>query len=206
MEIADKELLERIAGTNMDAFNLFYARYKRLFYDLAYSRTNDREMTNDILQNFWMIIWKNPESVKTDSEGSARSYLYRYFSSRMSDYLGSADARLLSSQNEMEIEIEMVARQLSYTHVMEELAVNEIHRIIELAIDAMPALTQRIFICRWKNDYSETEVAALLEISKNTVHEQYKSALSFIRKRVATHYPQQSYVWIIGIYLLQQVK
>jgi len=204
MQTTDKELLIGIASRNKTAFDLFYERYRRLFYDLAYFRTNDREICNDIMQNFWIIIWQKPETIKTDEQDSAKKYLYIYFTSRMSDYLYAANTRLMSSED-MDA-LENVASKLPYTHVMEELATHEIMGLVEKAVDSMPQLTQQIFINRWKNGYSAKETAEQLRISESAANERYNQAMSMVRKKVVTIYLPNTYTLLAGLYLLDIMK
>jgi len=204
MQTTDKELLIGIASRNKTAFDLFYERYRRLFYDLAYFRTNDREICNDIMQNFWIIIWQKPETIKTDEQDSAKKYLYIYFTSRMSDYLYAANTRLMSSED-MDA-LENVASKLPYTHVMEELATHEIMGLVEKAVDSMPQLTQQIFINRWKNGYSAKETAEQLRISESAANERYNQAMSMVRKKVVSIYLPNTYTLLTGLYLLDMMK
>ena len=204
MQITDKQLLDDIALKNKASFDLFYKRYQRLFYDLAYSRTNDREICNDIMQNFWMIIWQKPETIKTDEHDSAKKYLYIYFTSRMSDYLLTANTLLMS--NEEEDALENAAKQLPYTHIMEKLATHEIMELVNKTIETMPDLTQQIFITRWKNGCSAKETAEQLQISESSVNERYNWAMSLVRKKVVTMYSPNSYILIVGLYLLNRLE
>ena len=204
MQTTDKELLIGIASGNKAAFDLFYERYRRLFYDLAYFRTNDREICNDIMQNFWIIIWQKPETIKTDEQDSAKKYLYIYFTSRMSDYLYAANTRLMS--NEEEGVLENAAMQLPYTHVMEELAAHEIMGLVEKTIESMPKLTQQIFINRWNNGYSAKETAEQLRISESTANERYNQAMSMVRKKVVSMYLPNTYILLSGLYLLEMMN
>jgi len=204
MQTTDKELLIGIASGNKAAFDLFYERYRRLFYDLAYFRTNDREICNDIMQNFWIIIWQKPETIKTDEQDSAKKYLYIYFTSRMSDYLYAANTRLMS--NEEEDALENAAKQLPYSHVMEELATHEIMGLVEKTIDSMPQLTQQIFINRWNNGYSAKETAEQLRISESAANERYNQAMSMVRKKVVSMYLPNAYTLLTGLYLFDLMK
>lgn len=203
-QLTDKQLLDDIVLRNKVSFDSFYKRYQHLFYNLAYSRTNDREMCNDIMQNFWMIIWQKPETIKTDKQGSAKKYLYIYFTSRMSDYLYAANTRLMS--NEEEDALENAAKQLPYTHIMEELAAHEIMQLVDKTIEIMPDLTQQIFINRWKKGRSTKEIAKQLQISESSVNERYNWAMSLVRKKVVTLYSSNSYVLLVGLYLLEKMK
>ena len=204
MQTTDKEFLIGIASRDKAAFDLFYERYRRLFYDLAYFRTNDREICNDIMQNFWIIIWQKPETIKTDEQDSAKKYLYIYFTSRMSDYLYAANTRLMS--NEEEDALENAAKQLPYSHVMEELATHEIMGLVEKTIDSMPQLTQQIFINRWNNGYSAKETAEQLRISESAANERYNQAMSMVRKKVVSMYLPNAYTLLTGLYLFDLMK
>jgi len=204
MQTTDKELLIGIASGNKAAFDLFYERYRRLFYDLAYFRTNDREICNDIMQNFWIIIWQKPETIKTDEQDSAKKYLYIYFTSRMSDYLYAANTRLMS--NEEDDALEKAAKQFPYTHVIEELATHEIMGLVEKTIESMPKLTQQIFINRWNNGYSAKETAEQLRISESTANERYNQAMSMVRKKVVSMYLPNTYILLSGLYLLEMMN
>lgn len=202
MQITDQQLLSKISAQSKVSFDLFYARYQALFYELALSRTKDTEIANDIMQNFWMIIWQKPETIKTDENGSCKKYLYIYFTSRMSDYLYAASTKLLS--NHEENALEEAAKELSYSHVLEDMAIKEIMELIETTIQRMPELTRQIFIKRWKEGYSNKEVSEILSMSESAINERYNDGISIVRKKIVSIYPNNSYILLIGLYLLSK--
>ena len=176
----DKELLEAIGRKDRKAFMTFYDRYARLLQMWALKRTRNKELTEDIAQNFWIIVWSNPTVIKTNEDGMAKDYLLRYFSYRMLDYIKSAGAQLLGNESKLE---EMIA-SLSYTHVFEELETNEIHTIINDVIGSLSQLTRDIFDLLWEKNYSVKEAAQKLNVSEKVVRTNYNKTINTLRNHL----------------------
>ncbi len=194
MQLSDKALLEAIHQKKEEAFNELYKRYKRLFYNLAYTYTGDKELSADIVQHFWISIWTKPEAIKTDVNDSAKSFLYKHFSFCVNNYYRSFYAQ---QKNQSEC-IDSAENEISYTHIIEELQVKEIHLLIDKAIEEMPQMTRQIFIRRWKEDYSQQETAHSLSISEQTVRNQYNWAISLIRKRLRSNHQLNTYIPLVS--------
>ena len=182
MADSDKELLEAIERKDRKAFMVFYERYARLLQMWALKRTGNKELTEDIAQNFWIIIWSNPAIIKTNEDGLAKDYLLRYFSYRMLDYIKSAGAQLLGNESKLE---EMTA-SLSNTHVFEELETTEIHAIINDVIGNLPVLTREIFDLLWEKNYSVKEAAQKLNVSEKVVRTNYNKTINTLRNHLTT--------------------
>jgi len=180
MADSDKELLEAIKRKDRKAFMVFYERYARLLQMWALKRTRNKELTEDIAQNFWIIVWSNPTVIKTNEDGMAKDYLLRYFSYRMLDYIKSAGAQLLGNESKLE---EMIA-SLSYTHVFEELETNEIHTIINDVIGSLSQLTRDIFDLLWEKNYSVKEAAQKLNVSEKVVRTNYNKTINTLRNHL----------------------
>ena len=159
---------------------VFYERYARLLQMWALKRTRNKELTEDIAQNFWIIVWSDPTVIKTNEDGMAKDYLLRYFSYRMLDYIKSAGAQLLGNESKLE---EMIA-SLSYTHVFEELETNEIHTIINDVIGSLSQLTRDIFDLLWEKNYSVKEAAQKLNVSEKVVRTNYNKTINTLRNHL----------------------
>jgi len=178
----DKELLEAIGRKDRKAFMVFYDRYARLLQMWALKRTRNKELTEDIAQNFWIIVWSDPTVIKTNEDGLAKDYLLRYFSYRMLDYIKSAGAQVLGNESKLE---EMTT-SLSYTHVFEELEINEIHTIINDVIGNLPVLIREIFDLLWEKNYSVKEAAQKLNVSEKVVRTNYNKTINTLRNHLTT--------------------
>jgi len=176
----DKELLDAIGRKDCNAFLAFYKRYARLLQMWALKRTGSKDLTEDISQNFWIIIWTNPAIIKIGDNGSAKDYLIRYFSYRMLDYIKSAGAQILGN----ELKLMETVESLSYTHVFEELETNEIHDLINKVIGSLPDLTRDIFDLLWEKDYSVKEAALKLNVSEKVVRTNYNKTINALRNQL----------------------
>jgi RNA polymerase sigma factor (sigma-70 family) len=179
---SDKELLEAIGRKDQKAFMTFYERYARLLQTWALKRTGNKELTEDIAQNFWIIIWSGPSVIKTNENGLAKDYLLRYFSYRMLDYFKSAGAQILGN----EVKLGEMTESLSYTHVFEELETNEIHNLINEVIGNLPVMTREIFDLLWEKNYSVKEAAHKLNVSEKVVRTNYNKTINTLRNHLTT--------------------
>ncbi len=180
MNTSDKELLALITQKDQQAYNKLYKRYRRLFYDLSFSYTHDKDVSDDINQIFWIAIWLNPTVIKTDENDSAKSFLYKHFSFCVFDYFKSAAARQTGGTEEL---LNIKAGELSYSHVLEEMEIEDALKLLDKTIAEMPELMREVFIRRWKDGYSTTQTAQQLSISEQTVRAQYKRGIQSVRNR-----------------------
>lgn len=176
----DRELLEAVERKDRNAFEVFYKRYARLLQMWALRYTGNKALTEDIAQNFWIIVWTSPHLFKTNDEGLAKDYLLRYFTYRMLDYIKSAGAQVLGN----EVKLLEATQTLSYTHVFEELETHEIHHLINQVLRGMPELTCEIFQLMWEKNASVKEAAAQLKVSEKVVRSNYNKTIQAIRQQL----------------------
>lgn len=183
MTISDKELLEAIYSRKDEAaFKIFYDRYARLLHNWATKRTGNKEISNDVVQNFWIIFWSIPNAIKVDENGEARKYLIHYFSYRMFDYLRSAAAKVLGDEQLFE----GVKDVANYSHVLEELEVNEILAVIDEIVFNLPETTREIFQYVWENKHSIKEAAAHFDVSEKVIRTRYNKVLTTVQSKIQT--------------------
>ena len=203
MDTTDKLLLVLIAQKDQKAYTELYRRYRRVFYDLSFSYTRDKDVSDEISQIFWIAIWINPIVIKTDANDSAKSFLYKHFSFCIFDYFKSAAGRQTGSTEDL---LNQKAQELSYSYVLEELEMAEVLELLDKTIADMPERTREIFIRRWKEGYSTLETARQLAISEQTVRARYKWALESVKKQIQPLYPSQIYSSIVLVMYLSMMK
>lgn len=181
MIISDKDLLEAIYSQKDEAaFKVFYDRYAKLLHNWANKRIGNKEVTNDVVQNFWIIFWSTPNAIKVDENGEARKYLIHYFSYRMFDYLRSAAAKVLGDEQLFE----GVKSLANYSHVLEELEVNEILTFIDDIVLNLPETTREIFQYVWESKHSIKEAAAHFDMSEKVIRTKYNKVLTTVQTRL----------------------
>ncbi|GAB6122609.1 RNA polymerase sigma factor [Dysgonomonas termitidis] len=178
----DKKLLEAIAKKDVKAYNQFYNKYSDWLYDWALGRIGDEDIADDISQNFWILLWEEPEIVKLDENASAKRFLLHLFNLRMIDYLRAASTRLLSLKGQRSIaEISEIS---SYTHVYEDFELTEFNSIINSIIAGLPETLQEIFTLLYKEELSIKETAKRLNMNEKTVSYKSKKTIALIREKL----------------------
>jgi len=180
MEITDVSLLTQIAERKSYFFNILYDRYNRLFFRWIYTRVGNKEVAKDIAQNFWLQIWNYPDYFKRSGKGCVKDFFLRVLTFKILDYLKSFAMRN-SGENALLCEIE---KSMSYTHVLEEMEIKEIHKIVDDVLANVPQLTKDIFILRYNKEYSVNETASALHITPKRVRLRYQGVLSMLRDQL----------------------
>jgi RNA polymerase sigma-70 factor, ECF subfamily len=71
---ADRAVLQRIAGGELDALDELYERYKTMAYSIAYRITNDATLAEDVVQDAFLGAWRNA-SRYIEGRGSVKTWL-----------------------------------------------------------------------------------------------------------------------------------
>ncbi|WP_294818495.1 sigma-70 family RNA polymerase sigma factor [uncultured Flavobacterium sp.] len=181
MLISDKELLESICNTkDMAAFKVFYDRYANLLYSWANKRTGSKDISDDVVQNFWIIFWSNPSVIKVNQEGTARAYLMRYFYFRMYDYLQSAANEVLGDSKLFE----PISDTRGYSHIFEELEVSEILEVIDGIVASLPETYRDIFRYIWEEDHSVKAAGEHFNLSEKVIRTRYNKVISSVQSKI----------------------
>jgi RNA polymerase sigma factor (sigma-70 family) len=56
--ITGKELRQRVAAGDQQAFSIFFHQHKQMVYQVAWTYTEHKELAEDILQDTFSIVWK----------------------------------------------------------------------------------------------------------------------------------------------------
>jgi RNA polymerase sigma-70 factor (ECF subfamily) len=76
-EETDESLMVRIQSGDHRAFSVLVHRYTHMFFAAAYRMTADREETEDIVQEAFLKIWKNPQSWNADKGVKFTTWFYK---------------------------------------------------------------------------------------------------------------------------------
>ena len=187
----DRVLLERLKSGNIACFELLYSKYSGKLYNYVLSLSKgDFYLAEEIVQNVFVKIWEIRQHINT--EGSFNSFVYtvgrnmflNVVKSRLQehlyhDYVVDHEA-ILDNSVEKEIEYKMLEEQ--------------INRLIE----QLPPARRNIYVLSRVKNLPNKEIAALLDISENTVESQLNKATQFMRKNLLPYYS----VVILGLFKL----
>lgn len=187
----DRVLLEKLKSGNIACFELLYGKYSGKLYNYVLSLSKgDFYLAEEIVQNVFVKIWEIRQHINT--EGSFNSFVYtvgrnmflNVIKSRLQehlyhDYVVDHEA-VLDNSVEKEIEYKMLEEQ--------------INRLIE----QLPPARRNIYIFSRVKNLPNKEIAALLDISENTVESQLNKATQFMRKNLLPYYG----VLVLGLFKL----
>jgi RNA polymerase sigma factor (sigma-70 family) len=71
---ADRDVLERIAGGQLDALEELYDRYRTMAYSIAFRITNDTALAEDVVQDGFLGAWRNAARY-VEGRGSVKTWL-----------------------------------------------------------------------------------------------------------------------------------
>lgn len=185
----DRVLLEKLKTGNIACFELLYSKYSGKLYNYVLSLSKgDFYLAEEIVQNVFVKIWEIRQHINT--EGSFNSFVYtvgrnmflNVVKSRLQehlyhDYVVDHEATLDNSV-EKEIEYKMLEEQ--------------INRLIE----QLPPARRNIYVLSRVKNLPNKEIAALLDISENTVESQLNKATQFMRKNLLPYYS----VLVLGLF------
>ena len=143
MAKSDKELLESIQRGDSEAFTLLHNKYWQLLHSWSSNHIYNREAVQDLMQNVWADIWQNPGMIKVNDKGSAKNILLGFVSYRILDFFKKKDLLVFQSDENSSSDSQ---EPVGYSHVLEELQVKEIHKLLNAALDKLPQLALDIYM------------------------------------------------------------
>ena len=177
----DRILLEKLKKGEIACFEILYGKYSGKLYNyVLYLSKGDFYLAEEIVQNVFVKIWEIRQHINT--EGSFNSFVYtvgrnmflNVVKSRLQEHLYHDyvvdHENVLENSVEKEIEYKMLEEQIS--------------RLIE----QLPPARRNIYILSRVKNLPNREIAALLDISENTVESQLYKATQYIRKNLLSYY------------------
>ncbi|MDQ7949106.1 MAG: sigma-70 family RNA polymerase sigma factor [Pedobacter sp.] len=171
----DDELLHLLKEDNRDAFALIYQKYWSPLYNAAYKRLHDREQSQDVIQNLFTDLWLRREELDIKNLSA-----YLHTAVRFQVYKQAAKKPQHSILFTALEEILQSPFRSDSNLINEELG-----KIVELWIMALPEKRRKIFLMHYYEDLSTHEIAKQLNISQKTVQNQLNTASTYIRARFA---------------------
>lgn len=174
----DEQLIRLIAARNHEAFQALYQKYSHLFYGWAFSRLDNEEAADDVMQDFWIGIWNNPSAAVGTKGSSVKDNLLRQLSFRLIDYLRKQSHLIAQPHNDVERKADM----LGYAYEQTDVEFEELKQCINEILETMPKAMQRVYRLRIEQGYSGKDTARELHISESAVYNYLSEALRRLRR------------------------
>lgn len=202
MNPTDRILLHKIKTGDRTAFMTLYERYWDSLYRFVFARTKDKEVTEELLQNLWIKILENTESIQTNDEESAKGYLVKYLHYRVIDYFNShknvsSTLRIDEAENSIDI------TDTDYFEILEENDISVLFSMIDEVVSQLPVTEQKIYDLRIRKNLSVDETAEILGLSNKTVSNKLSKAIGKIREELTPEY--KSSKKLISLLVLMEI-
>ncbi len=169
----DELLLKRVKGNNQQAMTDLFDRYGSMVYSVALRVLNDPGQAEDVMQEIFFQIWRNPDSF-VHGRGSMGAWLAVMARNRAIDALrrrkpsDSVDDVVLASPTNLASEIERNSLMEKVRQVMKDL----------------PAEQQNSVELAFFEGLTHSEIAAKTGDPLGTVKTRIRSALMNLRKAI----------------------
>ena len=189
----EKDLLQRIAKGDEEAFHRLFDAYRNRLYFYTLQITGSKELAEDTVQDTFLRIWLHREQLLGVVHFNA--YIFRIARNGVLNgfrrkALEATIIRERSEQQQYEPEAE---EKLHFKLVRSEL---------QKAVDALPQQQRRVYLLRREEGRPIKEIAALLDISEITVKRHLTQAQKQLRQVIENRFPFESGILLIIFGLL----
>ncbi|MHB8336885.1 MAG: RNA polymerase sigma factor [Ignavibacteriaceae bacterium] len=174
---SDEELMNLLQKGNTDALKLLYNRYNNGIFNFTLRYTNNREISEDILQEVFTRIWRSSHTFDPD-KGTFKTWLFtiginltrKEMSKKRYDYdhLDFDEIRSFDTQPER-----------SDDNLVEK---TELKDTIEKALAGLNPFLKEVVILKYFQNLKFTEIEEMTKIPVGTLKARFHNALGQLRK------------------------
>ena len=168
---SDKVLLADIANGDSRAFEILYRRYFSKLYGAAYKRLQDKELTEEIVQELFVSLWERRQNLPIEN---IESYLFTSVK-----YLVIAQYKKNSLFEKYSSTLNLTESDDNFTE--QTLAFEELNEAYQQALLTIPERCREVFLLK-RSGLSLREISEKLDISEKTVENQMTKALKMLRE------------------------
>lgn len=179
--LADEELMPLIGEKDSAAFEVFYDRHGGAAYSLAYRIVGERAAAEDVTQEAFVSIWRSGARYER-ARGSVRSWTLGIVRNRAIDLLRSRSGRA----PKLGFDDEAVLEQRPADDFTDAEALRrETAREVRGALGELPGEQSKVIELAYFGGFSQSEIAAMLDLPLGTVKGRMRLGLEKIRGRLA---------------------
>jgi RNA polymerase sigma-70 factor (ECF subfamily) len=171
----ERELFERIANGDEQAFTRLFYLYTPKLIPFLHKLTKNDQLAKEMLQETFLRLWTNRQELTKVQSPSA--WIYRLASNISIDYL-----RVQGNRQRI---LKTIHVADTGDHVTESVDARQLKSIIHTAVDKLPEKRQQIYRLSREQGLSHQEIATELGISINTVKNQLGIALKTIQEYIS---------------------
>ncbi len=176
----ERQLIERAAAGDSDAFERLVSQYEKLVYSITYRMTGNREDALDLSQETFIKVWKSLVFFKFESAFS--TWIYRIAGNVCLDFLRRQKRTQSLTVSDEEVQLELPdERQDPARAVMEQAG----QQIITDALNSLEPEYRAALTLRAVGGMSYQEIADALNVQPGTVKSRISRGREHLRKKLA---------------------
>jgi RNA polymerase sigma-70 factor (ECF subfamily) len=173
------ELVSQLVKGDARAFTEVFELYKDTVFAFAYSLTKSRETAEEVVQDVFLKLWERRAHVKVDTSFTA--YVKTITYNQVIDFFRKAKTdRNLQQRIYKKVEDLRSGSE-------EWLLGKELEKLYHQAIEQLSPQQKKAYLMSRERDMSYEEIAAELQLSRNTVRNHIAEAIRSIRQYVSSN-------------------
>jgi RNA polymerase sigma-70 factor (ECF subfamily) len=171
--------MEKWQTGDMGAFEALFRQHERLVFRTAYLITGNREVSEDILQEVFLSVWKSRHTYDPD-KGKLTTWLHRITVNECSRKKAGKPLPAISLE-EKGVDLP----EMKHESQPEEVVITrmEYDRLLR-AMNALDTKHRSVLVLRYFNDLSYLEIAEVLEIPLGTVKSRLNQSLKYLKEQM----------------------
>ncbi len=170
--LADDVLLKLLKISDELAYKEIYLRYWRKLYYAAVSKTNSKEVAEDILQSVFTDLWDRRErhniiNIAAWLDTAVKYQTINFIKSAISKRAQNTDLSQLQKTEENTADLSLLVRELNAA--------------IDKAINQLPQKTQTIFRLSRFEKQSNKDISRIMDLSEKAVEYHITQSLKLLR-------------------------
>jgi RNA polymerase sigma factor (sigma-70 family) len=180
---ADLELVRRVAAGDRGAIDDLYQRFRRPAYALARRVLGDDVLAEDVLQDVFLVIWRDPGAFD-GSRGSVASWLLAMVHHKAVDAVRREESH---RRRQARAQDDLALSAPTQTNDVEDAAWDSLVAArVRSALHALPAPQREALTLAYYGGYTQREVAALTDTPLGTVKTRMLAGMRRLKDTLGT--------------------
>lgn len=179
---SDSSLIELVKVDNHLAFTVLVDRYWEDLYRHIFTKIRDVDEAKDIVQDIFLGLWKNRDTIVTDSRESIAPYLFRAAKYAVINYF-TRPGIIVADEMALSVALNFPsAIQSDDPYLLKEL-----RELVDTEVNSLPQRLQVPYRLSREQELTIKEIAITLSVSEQTVKNNISIVLSKIRFRLGQY-------------------
>jgi len=174
--LADEELMELVAVSDADAFEVVLERHADAAFSLAYRMCGSRAAAEDVAQEAFLALWRSGGRYDR-ARGSVRTWTLGIVRNRAIDMLRRTSVHERRRASDEGVEHTLEAPERTDAQAIDNAASHE----IRTALGELPSEQRRVIELAYFGGFTQVEIASMLDTPVGTVKGRMRLGLHKLR-------------------------